>query len=171
MRTKAVVLLIALLTIAGSVSAQTATPTPDPSCQDVLKVLERVFFGGACAGGQVVDIEDSMENDIYRNMATAAAIVQDLPEQIKNSGPNGQSLADAMAGASQVFGYIKWLLSPNSAQELLGRSLAPVGINIMIILTMVIALTTIYIAINMAVYILKMAIWVVNQILKLIPFW
>lgn len=172
MRIKASVLLMAILVIAGSVSAQTSTPTPDPSCSDVLQVIGRVIFGGACVGnGQPVEIDDQMESDLYKNMATAAAIVDKLPEQISKAGPKGQTLAEAFAGAKQVFGYVKWLFSPNSAQELLGRSLAPIGINVLVIFTMVVALTAIYIAINIAVYIVKFATWVINQILKLLPFW
>lgn len=171
MRIKAAVLLMALLSLVGSVSAQTATPTPDPSCSDPLQVIGRVIFGGACAGNQPVEIEDQMESDLYKNMATAAAIVDKLPEQISKAGPNGQTLAQAMAGAKQVFGYIKWLFSPNSAQELLGRSLAPIGINVLVIFTMIVALSAIYIAINIAVYIVKFATWVISQILKLLPFW
>ena len=172
---RVLIVIMCLAIFGNNVSAQldlpTATPTPDPSCSDPIKIIERVFIGGACAGGQVVDIEDSLESDFYKNMATAAAIVNRLPEQIQKAGPNGQTLAEAFAGASQVFGYIKWLFSPNSAQELLGRSLAPIGINVLVIFTMIVAMVAIYIGLNMAIYIVKLAIWLLNQILKLLPFW
>jgi hypothetical protein len=118
-----------------------------------------------------IDIDEDTQLDLNRSMATAAAVVNKLPEEISKSGPGGQTLAQAMAGSKQVFGYIKWLFSPNSAQELLGRSLAPVGINILVIFTMIVALTAIYIAINIVVYIIKFVVWIITQMLKLVPFW
>jgi hypothetical protein len=171
MQIRASLFLILVMLTVGSVSAQTATPTPDPSCSDVLQIIGRVIFGGACAGGQPVEIEDSMESDLYRNLATAAAIVNELPEQIDEAAPSAQNIEDAFAGASQVMGYIKWLFSENSAQEILGPDFAPLGINIMVIFTMILALTSIYIVVNVAVYVVKFATWVINQILKLLPFW
>lgn len=177
MRLKTLLALI-LLTIAGSVSAQTATPTPDGliHCEGAIYIPLVGWFGGVCtypddtSQGGGIELDNAVEGDLYSSMATAAAVVNSLPEQINNAAPGGQSLVDAMAGAKQVFGYIKWLFSPNSAQELLGRSLAPIGINILVIVTMIVALTAIYIAINTIVYIVKFVIWLITQALKLVPF-
>lgn len=169
-----VVLVLAIFTQVASAQLDlpTATPTADPSCTDPLRIIGHIIFGPGCVGnGQPITMEDSMKSDFYRNMATAAAIVNSLPEKIQKAGPNNQTLAEAMEGAKQVFGYVKWLFSPNSAQELLGRSLAPIAINVMAVMTMYLAMVAIYITTNMAIYIVKLAIWLMTQLLKLLPFW
>ncbi len=146
--------LVFMLIIAGSVSAQTATPTPSPTFPPT----------------PTVDIVITVpRSDMYRSMATAAAQVNQLPEQIRAAGPNGSALPNADAGP--LFGYAKWLFSGNTAQELLGRTLAPIGLNLFVVFVLVATLTAIYFLINFIVLILKAIVWIINQILKLIPFW
>jgi hypothetical protein len=178
---KLLVIAAIIAALARNASAQTATPTIDPAtlkhCVGAIYIPPFGSFGGVCTTGtpgtpsgpapNIIDVDDNVESDLYASMATAAAIFNKLPEEISKAGPSGQNLTQAMAGAKQVFGYVKWLFSPNSAQELLGRSLAPIGINVLAVFTMIVALTAIYIAINIIVYTVKFIIWVVNQIIKI----
>ncbi len=164
MRLKLIILVL-MLTLAGAVSAQTSTPTP--GCTGGIDI-GNLNIGGQCTSNT---INSDTKSDLYRNMATAAANVNALPEQIRGSGTTGNNVVPSTAGATQIFGYVKWLLSGNTAQELLGRSLAPFGVNLAIILILVIALTGVYFLVNFAVLIIKAIIWIINQILKLIPFW
>jgi hypothetical protein len=135
--------VLLLLLIAGSVSAQ----TPEPTITLVLTVPR---------------------SEMYSSMATAAANVNRLPDEIRR--PGGQSIVPS-ADVSQLFSYAKWLFSLNTAQELLGRTFAPIGINLFVIFVIVIILTSIYFLVNLIVLIIKAVIWVINQILKIIPFW
>jgi hypothetical protein len=154
MRVKLIVLIF-VLALAGSVSAQTATSTPPPTLIVVTANIQLTL----------------PRSDMYRSVATAAANVNRLPEQIKGSGTSGNNIVPSTSGAGQLFSYTKWLISANSAQELLGATLAPFGINIGILLLLVVALTGVYFLVNFAVLIIKAIIWVINQVLKLIPFW
>lgn len=151
MSSKLIVLLALLALLAGSVQAQTDTPTPTitptPNVTLVLTIPR---------------------SDMYASMATAAANVNRLPDEIRR--PGGQSLIPS-ADVSQLFAWAKWLFSLNTAQELLGQTLAPIGVNLFLVMSFVIILTAIYFVINLIVLIIKGVIWIINQILKIIPFW
>jgi hypothetical protein len=125
-------------------------------------------IGGTC---KKTTMDTGTLDSFYAQIAAATASINAMPDQIKSAGPNGQSLSAAVSGASQLFGYVKWLFSASTAQELLGKTFAPIGSNILIIFTLVVAMTTIYVAINTVIFVVKMAVWAINQILKLIPFW
>lgn len=157
-------ILLFLLGIAGAVSAQTATPTPCAPGIDV----GRLNVGGNCTSNT---IDPDAKSDLYRAMATAAFNVNEMPEQIRANGQNGQSVLPSMDGAAQLFGYAKWLFSANTAQELLGRTLAPLGEMLFRILVSAVALVAVYIVIRLVSLIIKAVIWVINQLLKLVPFW
>lgn len=157
-------LLVLLLLIALPAQAQTATPTP---CNPGIDI-GNLNLGGNCQSNSV---DPDMRSDLYRSMATAAADVNKLPEQIQMSGQNGGSVVPSTSGAIQLFGYIKWLFSMNTSQEIMGKSLGPFGANIFIIFLIVVTMTALYFLVNFIVLILKAVIWVFNQFLKLIPFW
>jgi len=125
-------------------------------------------FGGQCKSNA---IEPSELDNFYQQMRDAADQINALPDEIKKAGPGGSTLIDATAGAAQISGYVKWLFSYNTAQELLGSDFAPIGVNILIVFTMTVAMIAIYIAINLVVFTIRMVVWIVNQVLKLIPFW
>jgi hypothetical protein len=156
--------VLLLLVVALPARAQTATPTP---CNPGLDI-GHLNFGGNCQNNTV---DADTKSDLYRVMATAAFQVNELPEQIQTSGQNGQGVIPSTSGAIQIFGYIKWMFSANTAQELMGRTLAPFGINIFIIFLMITIMTGLYFLVNFIVLIVKAVIWVFNQFLKLIPFW
>ena len=152
-------LLMLLLLLVMPVAAQTATP-----CNAGLDI-GNLNFGGNC---QSNTIDPDTKSDLYRAMATAAYNTNQLPEQIKSAGPNGQRIIPDTSGASQIFGYIKWLFSPNSAQEVLGKTLAPFGINVFVIFLIVTTMTGIYLLINLIVLIMKFVMWIYSWIIKLV---
>jgi len=161
-----IALLILLLMLATAPAlAQTATPTA--GCTGGIDI-GNLNFGGQCTSNS---IDSGMKSDMYRSMATAAAQVNQLPEQIRTSGQNGQSILPNISGAVQIFGYIKWLTSVNTAQETMGKTFAPFAVNVYIVLLMIITMTSLYFLVNFIVLIIKGVIWVFNQFLKLIPFW
>ena len=145
------VALLALLLFAGSVQAQTDTPTPTITATPNVTLVLTI-----------------PRSDMYMSMATAAANVNRLPDEIRR--PGGQSLIPS-SDVSQLFAWAKWLFSLNTAQELLGQTLAPIGIELFIIMNFVVILTAIWFLINLIVLIIKAVIWIINQILKIIPFW
>lgn len=163
MSTKLALLILALMLTVAPALAQ----TPTPICEGGINI-GHLNFGGECKSNS---IDADVKSDLYRSMATAAAQVNQLPEQIRTSGQNGQSILPNTSGAVQIFGYIKWLFSAATAQELMGKTLAPFGVNVFIIFMMITVMTAIYFLVNFIVLIVKGVIWVFNQFLKLIPFW
>lgn len=152
MYSKLAALALALL-IAGSVHAQTDTPTPTntPTATPAITLVLTV-----------------PRSDMYGSMATAAANVNQLPDEIRRAG--GQNLVPSI-DLTRLFAMAKWLFSFNTANELLGRTLAPIGVELYIIFYFVIILTSIWFLVNLIVLIIKGVVWIVNQILKIIPFW
>jgi hypothetical protein len=162
MLSRAVIVLV-LMMLASGVAAQTATP----GCAGGIDI-GNLNIGGQCTSNT---IDADMKSDIYRVMATAAYNVNKMPEEIKKSGPAGKDISGSTSGAVQLFGYAKWVMSPNTAQELMGKSLAPFGINVFVIFLLITSLTAIYFLVNLIVIVIKFVAWVINQLLKLIPFW
>lgn len=163
MRLNLIILVLVLMSTIPAF-AQTATPTPCTPGVDI----GNLNVGGNCRSNSV---DPSLKSDLYRSMATAAANVNALPEQVRSSGPDGSSVLPSTSGASQLFGYIKWVFSSNSRQELLGKTLAPLGETLWTVLSLVIGMAAVYWAIRIITLIIKTVVWVFNQFLKLIPFW
>lgn len=137
------VAILLLLALGVPVLAQTSTPTPVPT----------------------------VPPDLSNQMATAAAQANQLPSDITQ--PNGVQSVVPNAEAAPLFSYIKWLFSYNSAQELLGPTLAPLGVNMFVILTIVMLLFGIYLVVNLITLILRFVIWIMSiiwKVLQLIPF-
>lgn len=156
-----ILLLAWVLALVIPAQAQTATAT---ACNPGFDI-GHLNFGGNC---QSNTIDNGMKSDLYRSMATAAYETNKLPEQIKASGPNGGSVVPDTSGAVQLFGYIKWLFSPTSAQETMGKTWAPFLINVYVIFVIVVTMTGIYILINLIVLMMKFTMWIYSWILKLV---
>lgn len=104
---------------------------------------------------------------LYNFLATASANINALPDN--PSEPGGVS-AVPDTNANTIFGYVRWLFSGNSAQELLGPTLAGMAIPFVIIMTNVITLTGFYMLVNFITSLAKGVVWLVQQILKFVPF-
>lgn len=144
------------------ITAMYVAPVRADTCEGGIDI-GNLNIGGSCTSNTV---DPALKSDLYRAMATAAASTNQLPEQVRSAGP-----LPSTAGAAQIFGYAKWVFSANSRQELLGKTLAPLGETLWAMLSIGIVMTAIYMAIRIIVLIIKAVVWVVNQFLKLIPFW
>lgn len=140
---RAFIIFIALL-LSGVSFAQTSTATPIPT-------------------PALIDNYDDMQNF----MATAAAQSNQVPDNIIS--PSGQALI-TQQDPTLLFSYAKWLFSTNTAYELLGRTFAPIAINLFILLIIVVTLTTVWFLVMFIVLLVQTMVWLMNQVLKFIPF-
>ena len=106
-------------------------------------------------------------SDLYVNLQTAVANVNALPENA--SAPGGVPLLPGDS-SSNIFSYAKWLLSGTGSRETLGETLSPIATHLMIAITVTIVLATIYFVTNLIVTIVKFVVWIVQQILRFVPF-
>ena len=107
-------------------------------------------------------------SEIYQYLATAAANINQMPAAIDRD-PSGVGIIPS-DDARNLLGYAKWLFSANSARELMGNSLSPLGINAFVLFTLVVVLTSAWLLVKIATMLIKAVIWFVQQILRFIPF-
>jgi hypothetical protein len=115
-----------------------------------------------------VAIPTQMYSDTWQFMATAAASVNTLPDSATRRGTT--SLIPAY-NATQLFGYLKWVMSGNSTRAVLGQTLAPLADNMLYLLIMVVSVTGVWFGVRLVTFIFKAAVWLMKlfiQILKLI---
>lgn len=105
-------------------------------------------------------------SEIYNYLATAAANVNALPDDV--SAPGGVPLVPDTDGA-QIFGYIKWLWSGNSAQELVGETVSPLVISTFIWVTLIVVITLVFLTITLVSSILKFIVWAVRLVMGFVP--
>jgi hypothetical protein len=108
------------------------------------------------------------ESDAYGFLATAAANLNTLPDD--PGAPSGMSFSNTAASSGEIFSYGKWLFSSTSAMELLGPQLGPLGIKVATALGIVILFATIDLILRFVVVLVKGIVWLVQQIIKFIPF-
>lgn len=128
--------------------AGTLVPMPDESTTDLPEM----------------DLLQRYHSDIYNNLGTAVAQVNELPTDITAQIP------DTSASLSIFAGYAKSITGGVSLQELLGRKFYPLGEHIFYGLYVVIFVVSITLVIRSVILLIKIAIWMVQQILKIIPF-
>lgn len=123
----------------------------------------------------VIDIQITAEpvelprSDLYRFLATAAHNVNQLPEDITRQG-NVSLIPNS--NPAEVFSYVKWLFSYSTAEELMGRTLAPVGMSLFLLFTLMVSHVVVQMLIRLVTPILKIVVWIVYRIIdviKLIP--
>lgn len=110
----------------------------------------------------------SQHSDIYNYLSTAVAAVNSLPDDLSMDN-NGTSLLPAET-ATQLMGYAKWMFSGTSANELLGATLAPIGIELYILLTMIVFMAIAWITVKIALMIFNFVQYIVAWILRALPF-
>lgn len=109
--------------------------------------------------------------ELDSQMATAAASQNNLPTDITRP-QSGPALVPATS-AVPLFSYVKWLFSYSTAQELMGETLAPLGVELFILLTISILLSGVYLVVNLIVLLIRFVVWIYSIIIKiigLIPF-
>jgi len=146
---KYVIPIMLIFLMAGSGQAQTATPTPT-STPTITPT----------SPGSVPDEE------LSNQMATQAANTNNLPDDI--SRPLNDQAVVQSVDLTPLFGFVKWLFSANTANELLGRTLAPLGLSIFTLFMITVVMIVIYILVFTIVTGIKFFWWVVNNILRMI---
>lgn len=103
---------------------------------------------------------------IVSYLATSEANLRGLPSDLAN--PNGVPLLPSQTG-SQVFGYAKWLLSAQTAEEIFGP-FSPFIVTFATAVTLLLVIGIVYFLIFIAVKLIRFAVWIVTTILKFVPF-
>jgi hypothetical protein len=80
--------------------------------------------------------------------------------------PNGVSILPAESGES-LFRYVKWIVSPSSADEIAGP-FAPIVSHSGIFLTLMFTLSAVYAVVYVASYLIRFAIWLFKIVLAII---
>ena len=97
--------------------------------------------------------------DLYSAFSDASDAISSLPNTLLSGVPDetGRTL----------FGYVKWLVSPSSADEIAGP-FAPIISHTGIFLSLTFALALIYIVVWGAIWLLRLAIWLFKLILLIV---
>lgn len=70
--------------------------------------------------------------------------------------------------ATQLFSYMKWMFSDTAANELLGQTLAPIGLELYALLVIAITFTLMWLTIRMLVLSWRLLLFIVGWIIKLV---
>lgn len=121
-------------------------------------------------------------------LVSQLAIAQELPEiedlsvdqEISEVNSTLDSIPDRLDDeliptetATQLFSYMKWLFSENVAQELLGETLAPILLNLYLLLLIAITFVTLWLTIRILVLGWRLILFIIEWIIRfieLIPF-
>lgn len=99
---------------------------------------------------------------VYDFLSTAAAEVSNLPDDVDGLVPSVNPLP--------LFGYAKWTFSCASVQELMGATLSPIGCHALLGISLHVVLAGILLTIRVVRMVIKVAMWIVTQIIRVIPF-
>lgn len=130
---------------------------PEPIERDIVDIPEV----------DIISPDEVPHSEVYNYLATAVANVNSLPDDLTSN--NGTSLIPNETG-TQFMSYAKWMFSDTSARELLGNTLAPIGINLYILLTLIVFLAIAWATIRIALLIYRFVQYIVREILRLLPF-
>lgn len=106
-------------------------------------------------------------SDLYYALEQAVEHVNSLPDDLSKDYSGTSVVPDETA--TQLMGFAKWLFSGTSANELLGATLAPIGINLFRLLGLMIALAIAYTTIKIAIIITRMVMSIIGAVMKVIP--
>lgn len=109
--------------------------------------------------------DDIPHSELYLWLEQAVQYVNELPEDI--SMGNGTSLI-VDETATQLFSYAKWLFSTTAANETLGPTLAPIGVNIFAILTMLVFLAIAWVTVKIFSLIFRFVMYAINWIVRIV---
>lgn len=159
----------------------TSSPLPVPTFESTASPLPTWAIGSGSPMPQITPIGDgplpgvtlgatnlgtiptvSHRSEVYWFLATADAQVAQLPSSIGDFIPD-------ISESPELFGYTKWLISGVSIQEIFGPTFAPHGFHAAVGVTIAIIGALIMLGLRIVKLMLKIALWLINQVLKLIP--
>lgn len=161
------ILIVVLLATVSPGLAQDFPTMPTIAPPDLPTAPTPIVTPTIPAQDAVIGVDDVPHSEIYNFLATAVANVNSLPDDL--SRPNGTSLIPDET-ATQLFGFAKWLFSDAAARELLGDTLAPIGINLYILLSIVVVLAVVWVTLKIAVLIIRFVQYAAGWILRILPF-
>ena len=109
-----------------------------------------------------------LPSDTLDQMQGAVDQLNELPASVEDQVPLPDSPDPAM-----LWGYVKWLFSFDTAQELLGERMAWAGLALFHYLMIIVPLMSIYAIVNTLTITIKFVKWIISLIIKLlelIPF-
>lgn len=160
---RAKLLIIVLLTIVSATSAQ------DIDYPDVPETYEFDEFEDV-PDTDIGALEDPAlfpHSEVHDWLVEAVDNVNSLPDDLTQV--NGTS-AVADETATQLFSYMRWMFSGASAREILGETLAPIGLNLYILLFMSVVLAAAWVTVRIVALLLRFVIFVIRRIIDVIPF-
>jgi len=146
---KYLILILIMFTSIRVGRAQTDTPTPT----DTPTITPTSY-------GSVPDEE------LSNLMATQASNTNTLPDDISHPIGNQSIVQDV--DLTPLFSYVKWLFSANTAQELLGPTLAPLGLSIFTLFLITVIMIAVYLVVFAITIGIRFYWWITNNILRLV---
>lgn len=155
-----IIILIAFAFV--PVYAQTDTPTPTPTLRFQPMIFATVPSPTPIPTSTPFELPtpEIATNGLIDSLATAENTLRNAPADLSAAIPT--------QNGSELFGYAKWLLSPNTAQEVAGP-FALLITHISIAISAVLLFAVAYFTILIAVFIIRFIVWIVS-LLKRIPF-
>jgi len=101
--------------------------------------------------------------DTLQQMQDAANQLNELPASVEDQ----VALPDS-PDPEMLWGYVKWLFSFDTAQELLGERMAWAGLALFHYLMIIVPLMSVYVVVNTITITIKFIKWVISLIIKLI---
>lgn len=108
------------------------------------------------------DLSDT-HNDIEANLKTAVANINTIPVDLGGSAPD-------LGALPEVAGYMNWLFSGTSLQEIFGQKVYPIPLHMAYGLIVILFFSAVLLIFRVGFWFLRFAIWVIRFILKIIPF-
>ena len=109
-----------------------------------------------------------LPSDTLQQMQDAANQLNELPASVED-----QVALPSSPNPEMLWGYVKWLFSFDTAQELLGERMAWAGLALFHYLMIIVPLMSVYAIVNTITITIKFVKWVISIIIKLlelIPF-
>lgn len=174
MKRSVIALLILLVASFSPALAQTDTPTPtltpSPTTVPAMPVptFDLIASPTPVSTNAAATLEPSSGlplNEVYNYLATAYVTLHQAPEDV--TAPGGVSiLPDVQLGT--LFGFVKWLFSPPTADALLGP-FSGLMIHFVAYFLAVLFLTNIYLIVFVVRFLIRFVVWIYTQVTKLIP--
>lgn len=159
--------IFSALFLTTSASAQTPTATPGPAQLQPIQfpTVNAPTLIPSVTPPAIVATDVLPLSHIYNQLATTEANLRTLPEDIRQ--PNGFAALPNERNYV-VFSYAKWLFSANIASEVFGP-FDTIIIHMSVLIGIVLFLAAIYLVIFLVRFALRFIVWLISQVLKLIP--
>jgi len=107
------------------------------------------------------EIPGVTELGVDSEYSEAVGATDSLPDQLDDDVLTTET-------ATQLFSYMKWLFSPTSARELVGETLAPILLNLYLLVLIAFTFTALWLTIQLIVWTWRLILFVVKWIIRII---